>query len=296
MGGRCFCAPPVKGCLVERIPDDSGPYERQPSVSTGSRIAGYELQREIGRGSTGVVYCARDLRLDRTVALKLLPPELARNETFRRRLVHAARVVNEIDHPHMVPTFEAGESDGVLYIAMRYIHAPNLRLLLDQDGAMAVAPAMRIAEHVASALDSAHAHGLVHGAVDPRKVLVVLGEDDGLPLYAYLTDFGTAGPLPDEDFEGPGVNAAVDRYALACLVYETLAGEPVFPQGGGEGVRWLQQYAEPHFLSQMCPGLPPDVDGVMRTALAKAPGDRYRSCREFVSELRAAIDGRERRP
>ncbi|KPI02436.1 hypothetical protein OV450_4686 [Actinobacteria bacterium OV450] len=150
---------------------------------------------------------------------------------------------------------------------------------------------MRIAEHVASALDSAHAHGLVHGAVKPSKVLVVLGEDDGLPLYAYLTDFGTAGPLLDEDFGGPGEDTAVDRYALACLVYETLAGEPVFPQGGGEGVRRLQQYAEPHSLSQMCPGLPPDVDIVMRTALAKEPGDRYRSCREFVSALRAAVNG-----
>ncbi|KOV22552.1 hypothetical protein ADK90_10645 [Streptomyces sp. XY413] len=280
--------------MVGRIADDGAPYQGRPSVSFGSRVADYELRHEIGRGGTGVVYCATDLRLDRTVALKLLRPELARNETFRRRLIHAARVVNEIDHPHMVPTFEAGESDGTLYIAMRYIHAPNLRELLNQDRALAVAPAMRIAEHVASALDSAHAHGLVHGTVKPGKVLVVLGEDDGLPLYAYLTGFGTAGSLPDKDFGSLGVDAAVDQYALACLVYETFAGEPVFPQGGDEGVRRLQQQAEPRPLSQTCPELPPDVDGVMRTALAKAPSDRYRSCREFVSELRAAVEGRDR--
>ncbi|MFJ9575982.1 serine/threonine-protein kinase [Streptomyces sp. NPDC101191] len=278
---------------MERDADGRETHQGPPAVPIGSRIAAYEVEREIGRGKAGVVYRARDLALDRVVALKLLPAGLAQNEAFRQRFIHDSRVVAGIDHPHVVPIFDAGESDGVLYIAMRYVRAGSLRDLLDQRGALAVAPALRLAEHAASALDSAHAHGVVHGAVRPEKVLVILGEDDDLPQNAYLTGFGTAEPVPAEGFEA---DAAGDRYDLARVVLETLAGQPVVPPDGGEGERRVRPSTPPLSLSRMRPEIPPDVDSVMWTALTEAPADRYRSCREFVSALRAAVDGPDRRP
>src|SRR4051794_1795240 len=149
---------------------DTSLYSGRPSDLVGRQIAGYRIEREIGRGGMAVVYRARDLRLDRAVALKLLAPELARNDTFRRRFTHESRVAAAIDHPHIVPVFEAGETDGVLYIAMRYVAGLDLRHLLDREGPLAVRVAARIALQVASALDAAHDHGLVHRDVKPGNI------------------------------------------------------------------------------------------------------------------------------
>ncbi|MGW8768060.1 serine/threonine-protein kinase [Streptomyces sp. NPDC055815] len=269
------------------------------------------MESEIGRGRTGVVYRARDLRLDRTLVLKLLAPEVGRNETFRRNFARDTRIVAAIDHPHVVPIFEAGEADGFLYIAMRYIAAPNLRELLDQYGALSVTGAIRIAGQVASALDSAHKHGAVHGDVSPGNILVVRSADEDRPEYAYLTDFGIdirtltenfsrTGPfagtldyVAPELISGHPVNRATDLYALACVVYEAIAGDPVFPRDGDTALMWAHKHDEPPPLSQRRPGIPPHVDDVMRTALAKAPDDRYGSCLEFTEQLRAAIGGPE---
>ena len=122
---------------------DSGPFAGRPSELIGRQIAGYRIEHEIGRGGMAVVYRARDLRLDRTVALKLLAPELARNDTFRRRFTHESRVAAAIDHPHIVPVFEAGETGGVLYIAMRYVPGQDLRHLLDRQGPLPATVAAR---------------------------------------------------------------------------------------------------------------------------------------------------------
>ncbi|MFE7763209.1 serine/threonine-protein kinase [Streptomyces sp. NPDC057438] len=286
---------------------ETQPYAGRPSELVGRQIAGYRIEREIGRGGMAVVYQALDLRLERTVALKLLAPELARNDTFRRRFTHESRVAAAIDHPHIVPVFEAGETDGVLYIAMRYVAGSDLRHLLDREGPLPVRAATRIATQVASALDAAHDHGLVHRDVKPGNILVAQGTDSDHPEHVYLTDFGltkkslsltgftsvgqfvgTLDYVAPEQISGKPVDGRCDVYSLACVVHETLAGRPPFQRDDDMALLWAHQYDEPPPLTAGRPDLPPAVDTVLATALAKSPDDRYDSCLSFVAALRAA--------
>ncbi|MEU5434252.1 serine/threonine-protein kinase [Streptomyces sp. NPDC020719] len=287
-----------------------GVYTGRPSDLIGRKIAGYRVEAEIGRGGMAVVYRARDLRLDRTVALKLLAPELARNDTFRKRFTHESRVAAAIDHPHIVPIFEAGEADGVLYIAMRYVSGRDLRALLDQEGPLPLPTAARIATQVASALDAAHEHDLVHRDVKPGNILVAPGTDSEHPEHVYLTDFGltkkslsltgfttvgqfvgTLDYVAPEQISGRPVDGRCDVYSLACVVYETLAGAPPFRRDDDMALLWAHQYDRPPPLSESRPRLAGAVDGVMAKALAKSPEDRYGSCLAFVSALRGAAVG-----
>ncbi|MEU9084438.1 serine/threonine-protein kinase [Streptomyces sp. NPDC048357] len=293
---------------------DLSVYTGRPSGLIGKQIAGYRVERLIGRGGMAVVYSAKDLRLDRTVALKLIAPERARDDTFRRRFTHESRVAAKIDHPHIVPIFEAGETDGVLYIAMRYVSGLDLRALLDREGPLPIATALRIASQVASALDAAHEHDLVHRDVKPGNILVAAGTDSDHPEHIYLTDFGltkkslslsgftTAGEfvgtldyMAPEQITGRPVDGRCDLYSLACVVYETLAGGPPFVRDEDVALLWAHQYDQPPPLTEERPGIPPAVDEVLAKALAKVPEDRYDSCLEFVGALRAAAGGATRR-
>jgi serine/threonine-protein kinase len=285
----------------------SGVAGGRPSELVGRRVADYLVEREIGRGGMAVVYRARDLRLDRTVALKLLAPELARNDTFRKRFTHESRVAASIDHPHIVPVFEAGETDGLLYIAMRYVPGQDLRVLLDRMGPLPVVAAGRIAAQVASALDAAHAHDLVHRDVKPGNVLVAEGTDSDHPEHVYLTDFGltkkslsltgfttvgqfvgTLDYVAPEQISGRPVDGRCDVYSLGCVVFETLAGAPPFRRDDDMALLWAHQFDPAPPLTGERPDLPAGVDAVMAKALAKSPEDRYGSCGEFVAALRAA--------
>ncbi|GGX75462.1 serine/threonine-protein kinase [Streptomyces anandii] len=298
---------------MDPSPDDVSRYPNRPSGLTGTEIAGYRVERELGRGGMAVVYCAKDLRLDRTVALKLLAPGLARNDTFRRRFTHESRVAAAIEHPHIVPIFEAGETDGVLYIAMRYVSGLDLRALLDRDGPLPVAAALRIAAQLASALDAAHEHNLVHRDVKPGNVLVAKGVDSDHPEHVYLTDFGltkkslsltgfttvgefvgTLDYVAPEQISGRPVDGRCDLYSLACVVHETLTGAPPFQRDEDIALLWAHQYDQPPALTAKRPDIAPDADAVMAKALAKVPEDRYDSCLEFVSALRAATRVRPR--
>ncbi|MEU6276463.1 serine/threonine-protein kinase [Streptomyces populi] len=289
---------------------DAGPFSGRPSELIGRQIAGYRIEREIGRGGMAVVYQAKDLRLDRTVALKLLAPELARNDTFRGRFTHESRVAAAIDHPHIVPVFEAGETDGVLYIAMRYVAGRDLRHLLDREGPLTVTVAARIGIQVASALDAAHDHGLVHRDVKPGNILVAQGTDSDHPEHVYLTDFGltkkslsltgftsvgqfvgTLDYVAPEQISGKPVDGRCDVYSLACVVYETMAGRPPFRRDDDMALLWAHQYDQPPALSTVRPGIPDAVDAVLAKALSKSPDDRYDSCLAFVSALRIAARG-----
>ncbi|SEE60022.1 serine/threonine-protein kinase [Streptomyces sp. TLI_105] len=273
----------------------------------GERIAGYQVEREIGRGARSLVYLAKDLRLDRVVALKLLAPELARDDTFRRRFAHESRVAASIDHPHIVPVFEAGETDGVLYIAMQYVPGLDLRTLLDRDGPLPVPTVLRIAAQVASALDAAHAHGLVHRDVKPSNILVAAGTDSDHTERAYVTGFGmsnkslsltgfttvgqfvgTLDYMAPEQISGRLVDGRSDQYSLACVVYEALAGRPPFQRDDDMTLPWAHLYEPPPALSPARPEIEPDADAVMAKALAKSPEDRYASGQEFVTELRSS--------
>ncbi|MGW5431315.1 serine/threonine-protein kinase [Streptomyces sp. NPDC004059] len=283
-------------------------FSGRPSELIGRRIASYRIESEIGRGGMAVVYRARDLRLDRTVALKLLAPELARNDTFRKRFTHESQVAAAIDHPHIVPVFEAGETDGVLYIAMRHVSGSDLRHLLDLHGPLPLPDAVRIAAQVASALDAAHEHGLVHRDVKPGNILVAEGIDTDHPEHVYLTDFGltkkslsltgftsvgqfvgTLDYVAPEQISGRPVDGRCDVYGLACVVYESLAGRPPFLRDDDMALLWAHQYDEPPPPSEARPGLDPAVDPVFAKALAKSPDARYDTCLAFVAALRATM-------
>lgn len=291
-------------------------YAGRPSALIGKQIAGYRVERMLGRGGMAVVYCAKDLRLDRTVALKLIAPERARDETFRRRFTHESRVAASIDHPNIVPIFEAGETEGVLYIAMRYVSGLDLRGLLDREGPLPVATALRIAAQVASALDAAHEHDLVHRDVKPANILVAAGTDSEHPEHIYLTDFGltkkalaitgftttgefvgTLDYMAPEQISGRPVDGRCDLYSLACVVYESLAGGPPFERDDAAALLWAHQYDQPPLLTERRPDVARAVDEVLAKALAKVPEDRYGSCLEFVAALRAATgNGAGHRP
>ncbi|MFF9276749.1 serine/threonine-protein kinase [Streptomyces griseosporeus] len=289
---------------------DTSLFSGRPSELIGRRIAGYRIEQEIGRGGMAVVYRARDLSLERTVALKLLAPELARNDTFRKRFVHESRTAAAIDHPHIVPVFEAGETDGVLYIAMRYVPGSDLKHLIDRQGPLPLPAAVRIGAQVASALDAAHDHGLVHRDVKPGNILVDRGTDAEHPEHVYLTDFGltkkslsltgftqlgqfvgTLDYVSPEQISGRPVDGRCDVYGFACVVYETLTGHPPFCRDDDMALLWAHQYDEPPPLTEARPDLPARVDAVFARALAKSADDRYDSCLAFVAALRDAGSG-----
>ncbi|MCC5478997.1 serine/threonine-protein kinase, partial [Streptomyces barringtoniae] len=281
---------------------------KSPSGLIGAEIAGYKVERELGRGGMAVVYRARDLRLGRTVALKLLAPEYTRNDAFRRRFAQESRVAAAIDHPNIVPVFEAGEFDGLLYIAMCYVSGQDLRALIDSEVRLPVPVALRITAQLASALDAAHARELVHRDVKPGNVLIAKVVDSDHPEHVYLTDFGlakkslsltgftTAGEfvgtldyVAPERIAGRPVDGRADLYSLACVVHEMLVGVPPFQREDHLELLWAHQYDPPPPLSKERPDVPAAVDDVLAKALAKAPGDRHGTCLEFVAALRCAL-------
>ena len=276
-----------------------------PGISAGSRIAGYRLGEQIGQGGMAVVFRARDERLQRQVALKILSPALATDETFRHRFIRESRSAAAVDDPHIIPVFEAGDADGVLFIAMRYVPGGDVGTLVQRLGPLPLARAAAIISAVASALDSAHAAGLVHRDVKPANMLV--DARAGRPDHVYLSDFGlTKGALSSasqtgtgpflgtptycapEQIQGQPVDGRTDEYALACAAFVLLSGEPPFPRDDGMAVLYAQLSAPPPRLTARRPGLPPAADDVLLRALAKAPDGRYASCGEFADALRVA--------
>ncbi|HEY2688913.1 MAG TPA: PQQ-binding-like beta-propeller repeat protein [Streptosporangiaceae bacterium] len=275
------------------------------ALATGSRIAGYRLEERIGTGGMAVVFRARDERLDRPVALKILSPALAADEAFRHRFIRESRAAAAVDDPHIIPVFEAGEADGVLFIAMRYVPGGDVRALMRQLGSLPAVRAAAIIWSVASALDAAHAAGLVHRDVKPANMLV--DARAGRPDHVYLSDFGlskgatasgptgtgqflgTANYSAPEQMAGHRVDGRADQYSLACAAFELLSGEPPFPREQVTAVIWAHMSEPPPPLTSRRPDLPPAADQVMARALAKAPEDRYASCREFADALRATL-------
>jgi len=274
--------------------------------SAGSRIAGYCLEEQIGRGGMAVVFRARDERLQRQVALKVLSPALAADDAFRHRFIRESRAAAAVDNPHIVPVFEAGDGDGVLFIAMRYVPGGDVGTLIRRQGPLPVARAVAIISAIASALDTAHAVGLVHRDVKPANML--LDARPGRPDHVYLSDFGltkdalSSASLTDmgqilgtltycapEQIHGGRVDARTDEYSLACAAFTLLSGEAPFAQYEGMAVLYAHLSVPPPRLTARRPGLPPEVDDVLTRALAKAPEDRYASCGEFADALRAAF-------
>jgi serine/threonine protein kinase/predicted lipoprotein with Yx(FWY)xxD motif len=272
----------------------------------GSLVAGYRLEAQIGAGGMAVVFRARDERLGRLVALKILAPMLAADGVFRRRFIAESRAAAAVDDPHIIPVYEAGETAGVLFIAMRFVVGGDLRLVLEREGALQPARAAAFISPVALALDAAHGAGLVHRDVKPANILVDVRQDR--PDHLYLSDFGVSkgamssvsltGPgqflgTPDysapEQIQGRAVDGRTDQYALACVAYQLLAGVTPFKRDQGMAVLLAHLSQPPPSLSSRLPGVPGAADQVLARALAKVPEKRYGSCREFADALREAL-------
>jgi serine/threonine-protein kinase len=272
----------------------------------GSVVAGYRLEDRIGEGGMAVVFRAHDVRLNRRVAVKLLAPALAGDPGFRQRFTGEALAAAAVDDPHIIPVFEAGEAGGVLFIAMRYVGGGDVLSLVRREGPLESPRVAAVISPVASALDTAHAAGLVHRDVKPANML--LDVRPGRPDHVYLSDFGlskaslaasgltgtghfigTLDYISPEQIEGRPVDGRADQYALACAAFEMLAGEPPFPRDQGLAVVAAHLSTPPPPLSSRRAGLPAGVDQVLTRALAKAPSDRFAACGDFAEALRAAL-------
>jgi len=287
----------------------SGEY--RPAVGdfpVGARIAGYQIQELLGRGGMAVVYRAADVRLDRQVALKVLAPELTKDSGFRQRFIRESRAGASVDHPNIIPVFEAGEAEGVLFIAMRFVAGRDVRALLEREGTLPPARTVSIVTQIASALDTAHARGLVHRDVKPANMLLGAVGSDTTPDHVYLSDFGlskisasaisltgtgqflgTIDYMSPEQVEGRQTDGRTDQYALACATFEMLTGRPPFQRDQDLAVMWAQVSAPPPSVSELRGELPAAVDPVIAKALAKAPEQRHASCLEFAAALGAAL-------
>ncbi len=224
--------------------------ERHVAVETdpriGTKIAGYRIEALIGRGGMSTVYRADDTALDRKVALKLISPELSEDESFRERFRVEWRRAASIEHSNVIPIYDAGEDDGQLFIAMRYVEGTDLKALLDTEGALEPSRALELVSQVAEGLDAAHAQGLVHRDVKPSNVLIGL---EGAREHAFLADFGLTKPAstaeearesiqlsgttdyvsPEQIADGTADESS-DIYALGALLYESLTGEVPYPR------------------------------------------------------------------
>jgi outer membrane protein assembly factor BamB len=292
------------GVVSGEVPEEAGWF--LAGIAVGSRIAGYRMEQQIGAGGMAVVFRARDERLNRLVALKVLAPALAADAAFRRRFIRESQATAAVDDPHIIPVFEAGEAGGVLFIAMRFVPGGDVRALVDREGPLAAGRAVEIIFPVASALDAAHAAGLIHRDVKPGNMLIDVrpGRSD----HVYLSDFGLSkGPLTSvgltgtgqflgtldysapEQIEGKLVDGRTDEYALACAAFELLAGAPPFRRDEPMAVIYAKLSEPPPPVTSRRPDLPPAVDAVLARALARAPADRYASCRQFADALRQAL-------
>jgi predicted Ser/Thr protein kinase len=276
-------------------------------VPTGTVLAGFRVESLLGEGAMGTVYVAEAPNGQR-VALKLLSPNLARDERFRQRFLRESQLAAGLDHPHIVPTLSSGEEAGVLYLAMAYVEGSDLRHLLRREGRLEPERAIALVAQVADALDAAHAAGLVHRDVKPGNILVTEAPEGE---QAFVCDFGlarhvtsvssltgergfvgTIDYVPPEQIEGGKIDARADVYSLGCVLFECLAGERPFDRESELAVVFAHLNEPPPSLSDLRPELPTAFDEVFATALAKSPDGRYSTCGELASAARAAQAGK----
>ena len=272
-------------------------------LATGSEFGGFRIERAIGHGGMGIVYLARELRLDRLVALKVIRPELAGEESFRARFRSETLTAASVEHPRVVTVFGAGERDGLLYVAMRYVPGRDLGRLIAADGPLATEDAAEVIAQVADGLDAVHAAGLVHRDVKPANVIVEGGlADDG--SAAFLTDFGLAKAMAStagltatgevigsvdymapEQIEGRRVDARTDVYALGCVLFHAVSGKVPFPERESSAKMWAHLNEPPPAAAGRV------LDPVIRRAMAKDPARRFPSAGDLGRAAVAATRG-----
>jgi serine/threonine protein kinase len=272
-------------------------------LAGGSEFGGFRIERTLGHGGMGIVYLARELRLDRLVALKVIRPELAGEESFRARFRSETLTAASVEHPRVVTVFGAGERDGLLYVAMRYIAGRDLGRLISADGPIPPEEAAALIAQVADGLDAVHAAGLVHRDVKPANVIVEDGQRADEPA-AYLADFGLAKAIAStagltatgevigsvdymapEQIEGRRVDARTDVYALGCVLFHAVSGEVPFPERESSAKMWAHMNEPPPAAAGRV------LDPVIRRAMAKDPGRRFPSAGDLGRAAVAATRG-----
>ena len=275
------------------------------SEPEGARFGPYILTAVLGRGGMGVVYRAYDTVKARTVALKVLTPELAADPVYRERFRRESRRAARLSEPHIIPIHDYGQIEGRLFIDMRLVQGTDLSTMLERDGPLPPNGAAWVIAQVASALDAAHAEGLVHRDIKPSNVLIT-GHIQSMP-FAYLIDFGiarsvgsvtvstaasavgTLAYMAPERIEGSPGDHRSDVYSLACVLYECLIGHEPFT-GEMVAVMWAQINTPPPAPTAARPGLPAAVDQVIARGMAKDPAGRYDSAGELAAAMLAAVD------
>lgn len=288
---------PLGQCLRGRIATD------YLNKIVGSDLAGYRLEELLGRGGMGEVYRARDVHLGRPVALKVLAANVAEDERFRERLLRESRLAASLDHPNVIPIYEAGEEHGRLFIAMRFVEGKDLKDLLRREGVLDSARAVAIFEQIADALDAAHRRGLVHRDVKPSNVLL---DREGGREHCYLADFGltqsaseqapadgqfmgTVDYISPEQIRGETLDGRADQYGLACLMFKCLTGTVPY-QHRSEVAALFAHLEEPvPRASERCTDLPEEIDAVLERAMSESPEGRFESCTALVAAARAAL-------
>ena len=279
----------------------------RPSVAQpvpGTILAGHRVEAMVGRGGMGVVYRARHCRLGRVAALKVIAPELAGDASVQRRFLEEAVAAAAFEHPNVVPVYDAGESHGIPYLAMHYVHGMDLCAMVGRLGPLEPARAAEIVAGVGAALDAMHRAGYVHRDVKPRNVLIAGGG------HVYLTDFGLARRVASgsgatcaghwagtvdyaapEQIRGGRTDARTDVYALGCLLHFALTGRPPFSRENLEARLWGHLHEPPPAPSALRPGLPPELDALVARALAKDPADRLPSAGDLGRAAQMAAAG-----
>lgn len=273
-------------------------------LTTGQIFGNYRIAEIVGEGGFATVYLADDIRpaMSRRVAIKVLGDQFATDPAFRDRFARESRLAANLDHPNIVPIFDAGESDGRLYIAMRFVEGIDLKERLT-NGPLPPREAIAVVRQIASALDLAHRTGLIHRDVKPGNVLMAHGQTS----QVYLADFGITKETSDgteftqtglflgtlsyaspEQIDGQPLDGRSDQYALGCLLFESLTGHPPF-QGTLQAVIGAHVSKQPPSLSREVPGVPPAMDGVISRALAKDPSARFPTCQALVEAADLAL-------
>jgi serine/threonine-protein kinase len=277
----------------------------EPTFREGTMFGHYRLLRMLGKGGMGEVYEAEDTVKDRVVALKLLPEGVSHDPVFRKRLQREAHSAGRLQEPHVVPIHDYGEIDGVLFVDMRMINGTDLRKLLKNFGPMTPARAVAIVRQEAAAIDAAHESGIMHRDVKPENILVT--RDD----FVYLVDFGIANAATDEKltelgtavgtyaymaperFTGDEVTYRADVYALACVLYECLAGSAPYTGDSVSTVitaHLMQPIPRP---SAQRPGIPAAFDEVIARGMAKKPDDRFATAGDLANAATGALTPRD---
>ncbi len=276
----------------------------ETGLTSGSVVGGYRIESFVARGGMGVIYKATQLALDRTVALKLVAPELVNDEAFRERFKRESQLAASLDHPNILPVYEAGEIKGQLFLAMRFVIGTDLDSLIQRGGALAPGRAVAIVAQVAGALDAAHSRGLVHRDVKPGNILIATeyGEE-----RAYLTDFGltksvatgahltrtgyvvgTLDYVAPEQVQGESVDGRADTYALACVLYRAVTGHLPFDRPGDVAKMWAHLKDPPPSAAAQSPAVSAELDAVIRRGMAKRPEERYETSGELGRAARGA--------